>query len=145
MKLILLTVVVIILTSGCGSSGPASTNMSSKSFSTLDDKVAFLQKYVRFKRHYHQLDFTVQYTNNSGGLVPGPNEWDVRIVAVVPADELTAWTSGLTPSSLPETGWLTEVPTVIDYSMVTKWFQKGNVVVGVDNLNSVVVYRNLAL
>jgi hypothetical protein len=145
MRRALLSVVIVLLVAGCGQSGPPSTNTSSKKFATLADKVTFLQKYVRFRHNYHQLDFAIQYSNNSGGLVPGPSEWDVRIVAVVPPGELGAWTSGLTPATSPDTGWLADVPTSIDHSAVTQWFKKGGVVVGVDKVNSVVVYRNLAM
>ncbi len=145
MKRTWIAAAIVLLVAGCGQSGPPSTNTSSKKFATLADKVAFLQKFVRFKRNYRQLDFAIQYSNNSGGLVPGPSEWDVRIVAVVPPGELTAWTSGLTPATSPATGWLADVPTPIDHSAVTQWFQKGGVVVGVDKRNSVVVYRNLGM
>ena len=134
---------IAVLVAGCGQSGPPSTNTSSARFATLAEKVAFLQEYVRFKRTYRQLDFAIRYTNNSGGMVPGPSEWDVRIVAVVPPSELGAWTSGLRPAPSPDTGWLAGAPTPIDHSGVTQWFHKGGLVVGVDKGKSVVVYRNL--
>jgi len=140
-----LLVVVAALVAGCGPSGPPTTETTSAGFATLAEKVGFLEDYVRFRRNYEQLDFAIEYHNNSGGMVPGPSEWDVRIVAVVPPPELDAWTSALSPAASPDTALLAGVPTPIDHSGVTQWFRNGGVLVGVDEGNAVVVYRNLAM
>ncbi len=140
-----LYLLLVLLVAGCGQTGPPSTDTHSKRFATLADKVTFLQNYVRFKRNYRQLDFAVRYVNNSGGLVPGPSEWDIRLVAVVPPGELAAWTAGLAPAASPDTSWLADVPTAIDHSGVAQWFQKGGVVVGLDEVNGVVAYRNMSM
>jgi len=129
--------------SGCGErSGPASTETTSTAFSTVEGKVEFLENYVSFRRTYDDLDFVVTYQNNDYGLVPGPNDWDVRIVAKVPRAELEQWTKGLAPTSLPQTGWLGVLPSRIDHSGVSTWFQKGGILVGVDEVNAIVVYQN---
>ena len=135
---------IALLIVGCGRSGPASTNTSSDKFATLAEKAAFLQEYVSFNRNYRQLDFSIRYTNNSGGMVPGPSDWDVCIVAEVPPAELAAWQSGLKPAASPDTEWVTKLPTAIDVSGVSQWFQDGGVLVGVDQANSVILYRNVS-
>ncbi len=121
-----------------------STDTSSAGFATLAEKAAFLQEYVLFRRSYLQLDFDIEYHDNSSGsdAVPGPSDWDIRIVAVVPANELPAWTSGLTPVTVVDTKWLVGVTGSINLDGVDQWFQKAGVVVGVDEINAVVVYRN---
>jgi hypothetical protein len=143
--LALLSLSGLVAIGGCTKSGPPSTDTTSAAFGTLDEKVAFLEQYVRFRRGYRELDFAVRYLNNSGGIAPAPSEWDVRIVAAVPPAELDAWTSGLSRASAPEADWLAEVPTSIDCSGVTEWFSDGDVDVGVDRERSIVVYRNLAI
>jgi len=142
-----LAVPLALLIAGCAQpqSGPPSTNTTSAQFAQLADKIAFLEQYVQFRRSYQQLDFCVQYSNNAGGTVPGPSEFDVRIVAVVPSAELNVWTSGLAKAVPPDAGWLTDVPTQIDYFGVKQWFQKGGLTVGIDPKKSVVVYRHLRI
>lgn len=140
-----LLIFVVFLIAECARSGPPSTDTSSDKLATLADKVAFLQQYVRFNRNYRQLDFSIRYTNNSGGMVPGPSDWDIRIVAQVPPAELPNWWSGLKPVASPDTEWVTSLRTAIDHSGVSRWFQDEGVLVGVDSTNSVVLYRNVSM
>ena len=142
LPLLSVTALVVGCTGPASPSGPPSTQTSSSALATRAEKVAFLQKYVTFRRTYVKLDYQIRYHNNSGGAVPGPSDWDIRIVAQVPAAELVLWTSGLTAAGSADTGWLADVSTTIDYSGVSSWFQSGSIVVGVDEQKSVVVYRN---
>jgi len=154
MNRILLTFVFIFFLAACDqtdpldSPGPSSTDTSSTAFTTLSDRVTFLEKYMLFRRNYQALDFVIHYRNNGYGWGAGPSEWDIRIVAVVPADELALWTTGLEPVSPDDTSWLVEVPTKIDYSGVRQWYAKHSdithgVLTGIDTEKSVVVYRSL--
>ena len=83
--------------------GPPSTRSSSADLETLAQKVAFLESYVTFRRSYEALDFDIFYANNSGGLLPGPSDWDLRLRAVVPADEMGDWTRGMEKVEAPVT------------------------------------------
>ena len=144
MKRLFVLLVATLLMAGCGGppSGPPSTQTSSSQFTTITEKIAFLEKYVMFRRAYVNLDYQISYHNNSGGGVPGPSDWDIRIVAQVPAAELKLWTSGLKPAAAVSTNWLADVSTTIYYSGISSWFQSGHITVGVDKNKSVVVYRN---
>src|SRR3954451_19838714 len=85
-------ILAVCLIVGCGRSGPASTRTVSSQFATVAERAKFLEKYVTFRRTYETLDFDVMYQNNGGGGgAPGPSDWDVRLVATVPAAELGTW------------------------------------------------------
>lgn len=130
---------------GCGQSGPPSVNTVSDPFATTEEKEEALEQYVLFDRNYEELDFKIAYQNNSGGMVPGPSEWDICIIAVIPESEVPEWSAGLTPVQDADTEWTKEVPTEIDHSGVNTWFEKGHALVGIDEDNSVVAYRNQAM
>ena len=137
---------IALLVLGCsGSDGPSSTDTSSDKFSTLAEKTEFLQQYVTFRYNYRSLDFRIIYHNNSKGMVPGPSDWNICIVAEVQPADLVSWTSGLTQSANADSSWLTEVPTAIDYSGVSLWFRSDHKIVGIDTKNAVVVYRNSSM
>jgi hypothetical protein len=131
-----------VLLAGCKPSGPASTKTTSAGYATVAERTKFLNDYVAFRRTYETLDFDIMYQNNGGGLVPGPSDWDVRLVATVPAAELEAWVpTGVNASTAPDTEWLRSVPTTLDLSGVSEWFVDGNRIVGIDRARRVVVYR----
>ena len=84
---------------GCGGpTGPASTNTTSDALPSLAQRVEFLERYVTFRRQYQELGFHIVYHNNGGGGVPGPSDWDIRVVAVVPPEQLPQW---LPPDGAP--------------------------------------------
>src|ERR1041385_4792124 len=126
----------------CKPSGPATTNTNSSSIATLADRTKFLNEYVSFRRTYETLDFDIMYQNNGSGMVPAPSDWDVRLVATVPASELQAWIpSGVNASAAPKVGWLKSVPTRLDLSGVSEWYVDGKRVVGIDRAKRIVIYR----
>lgn len=86
------------------------------------------------------------YQNNGGGLVPGPSDWDIRLVAKVPASELQDWVPvGVSPSSAPDTAWLNTVPTPLDLSGLYEWYIDGKQVIGIDPDKRIVVYRQSSM
>ena len=128
---------------GCGRpTGPASTDTSSDALPSLEQRVEFLQRYVTFRRGYRDLDFHVRYHNNSGGRVPGPSEWDIRLVATVPPAEIAEWVpTGVTPTPSADTQWLVGVPGAERAAGIREWYTGPGLVVGVDRDHSVVAYR----
>ena len=131
-----------VLLVGCKPSGPATTKTTSAAYATVAERTKFLNEYVTFRRTYETLDFDVMYQNNGGGMVPGPSDWDVRLVATVPASELQAWIpAGVNASTAPDVSWLKSVPTALDLSGVIEWYVDGKRIVGIDRARRVVVYR----
>lgn len=128
---------MLLLLLACAASPDRSTSTHSDSLPNAAAREAFLEDYVRFDRSYEQLAFTVDYRDNSGGLVPGPSDWDICVRAVVPAEELDAWTRGLSPAASPGEGCgLGPLPEG------TAWFAGEGVRVGVHAESRTVHYRN---
>lgn len=131
-----------VLLVGCKPSGPATTKTNSSQFATVAERVKFLSDYVTFRRTYETLDFDIMYQNNGGGGMPGPSDWDVRLVATIPASELQAWVpAGETAVQAPDTGWLKTVPTTLDVSGASEWYVNGRRVIGLDRARRTIVYR----
>jgi hypothetical protein len=131
-----------LLLAGCGSSGPATTQTASSEFATLPEKTKFLERYVKFRRTYEALDFQIKHING-GGLAP--SEWDLRLVAKVPASELPAWVPpGVAQSSTADRSWLATVPTSLDLSGFTEWYVENHRMIGIDRKQSLVACRNWA-
>jgi hypothetical protein len=131
-----------VLLVGCKPSGPTTTKTTSSAFATVSERTKFLNKYVTFRRTYETLDFDIMYQNNGGGMVSGPSDWDVRLVATVPASELQAWIpAGVNASTAPDVAWLKSVPTTLDLSGVSEWYVDCKRIVGIDRPKRIVVYR----
>jgi hypothetical protein len=133
---------IAVLLTACKPAGPATTNTTSSAYATLAERTKFLNQYVAFRRTYETLDFDIMYQNNGNGMIPGPSDWDVRLVATVPASELQSWIpAGLAASPAPDTRWLKSVPTALDLSGVSEWYTQSNHVIGLDRAKRIVVYR----
>ena len=89
---LLMTLFTLTLT-GCGDC--KTTNTKSNIFKTLNDKQIFLEKYVSFKRKYSFLEFHISYNDGSCGIIPSPTEWDIKIFATVPIENINDWSDGL--------------------------------------------------
>lgn len=138
----ILVLLLILLFTGCAPSGPPSMQINSSAFATLAEREKFLNQYVTFRRSYQTLDFDILYQNNGGGLTPGPSDWDVRLVATVPAKELADWIpASVKISAAPDLTWLKSVPTSLDLAGLNEWYIDGKRIVGLDRVRNIVVYR----
>ena len=77
-------------------------------------------------------------------MIPGPSDWDIRLIAEVPEDTLEEWI----PEEAPATraaeppAWVADLPGAIERSGLTEWYRVGGREVGVDRERAIVVYRN---
>ena len=134
--------IVAVLLAGCKPSKPATTKTTSSGFATVAERANFLHEYVTFRRTYETLEFDISYQNNGSGIVPGPSDWDVRLITTVPASDLQAWVPpGVTAGPAPDLDWVKTVPTTLDLSGVMEWYVDGKRVVGLDRTRRIVVYR----
>ncbi len=126
------------------SCGPKSksTATDSHTFPTLAEKKAFLERYVSFRRTYEDLDYLIAFRDGGDGGVPGPSEWDIRLIATVPASEIDGWTSGLTVTTAPDTGWLSQIGDAPSDLTPFEWRGDSQRLVGIDRVRRVVIYRN---
>ena len=147
--LLLTAPLLALLLGGCDGGGPASVKTDSSAVPTVAERAAILKPYVPFDRTYETLDFDIYYQNNAGGLVPGPSDWDVRVIATAPADELAAWVPANLPRvAKPDRAWLKTVPTDLDLGGITEWygvdFANRRDAVGIDRARRIVAYRRQA-
>ena len=142
----ILFLLLAALLTGCSPnprSGPKTVSETSASRPKLEDRIAFIEQYVTFTRTYLYLEYDVEYHNNGGGMVPGPSDWDIKILAVVPADEIDEWIpTGAQRTDRNPPSWLNAMPDTISTNEIAEWYAKGNSVVGIDRTNSIIVYRN---
>lgn len=140
--LALFALVLALLLVGCGE-GKTTDTVSNK-FTTLAEKQEFLERYVKFRRSYDDLHFDLTYIDGGSGMVPGPTEWNVRVLAVVPAGEIDQWTDGLSVASDPELDWVSNIPTAPTDLSRYKWYEGDRVIVGIDRESRSVLYWNHA-
>lgn len=145
MKTLLRTIAIaaaMTFLAGCGGSESRTTDTDSTHFATLAGKQSFLERYVNFRRHYDELEFDVSYLDGGGGMVPGPTEWDVRILAKVPEESLDEWTAGLASTAAPEASWVSSIPNAPATLDSFQWYAEGSRIVGISRGNRSVLYRN---
>lgn len=147
MKTILLRTLFLIVfpvLAGCGGKQSKTTDTDSAGFPTLAGKQAFLERYLTFRRHYEELEFDVTYMDGGDGMVPGPTEWDIRVFAKVPADELGEWSAGMAPTTPDDTSWVSSIPNAPTKLDAFQWHQDGRILVGSNPEDRIILYRNLA-
>jgi hypothetical protein len=76
---------------GCSDSKSRNTDTYSRQFSTIAEKIAFLEKYLVIKdRKVLDTEYHIQYHDNSQGLA-APSDWQMLIILKVPENELEKW------------------------------------------------------
>ena len=96
---------LLFLAAGCSSrpSADLTTDTKSTELTTEGEKIEFLGRYVTFKSAVSQTVFHIIYYDNSGGLVPGPSDWDIR--AVMRVEDVTGWIEGKTVVDSADFSW----------------------------------------
>ena len=135
------TVLLLPLLGGCGGNASKTTDGDSRRFATVTEKQAFLERYVSFRRRYDELDFAIRYIDGGDGMVPGPTEWDVRILAKVPVGSLDEWASGMVPTQIPDVSWISSIPNAPIEMASFEWYSGGGRIVGISRGNRLVLYR----
>ena len=124
-----------VLCAGCSNteSGPASVKETSAARAELADRIQFLENYVTFRRQYEQLDYDIMYQNNGGGMLPGPSDWDIRLIAVVPESEIEAWVPKDAEKKINVSPtWLQDLPGTIERDGIAEWYRSSGRVIGID-------------
>ena len=133
-----------LLLAGCVGEGSKTTDTDSSAFTSGEEKKHFLERYVKFRRSYEQLEFDIFFNDGGDGGLPSPTEFDIRIFARVPAGELDEWTNGLTEVRDIDSDWVLEIPSAPGNLDGFKWFADKHRTVGVLRSDRVLVYRNLS-
>ena len=72
-----------------------STDTDSAAFGSAAARVEFLDRYLTFRSVPLDAHYRVFWSDNSGGRVPGPSDWDLRIVLTLEPDDVPAWIEGM--------------------------------------------------
>jgi hypothetical protein len=98
-------VAVVLCLAACGRTAASdfSTDTQSSQLSTEAEQIAFLGKYVNLKSAVSQTEFHIIYHDNSGGLVPGPSDWDIQAIMLV--EDIALWTAGKTQIDTADFTW----------------------------------------
>jgi hypothetical protein len=100
---------------------------------------------VNFRRTYEELEFAISFNDGGSGRVPGPTEWDIRLLAKVPVEEIADWTAGLKATMEVDTSWVSRIPKAPPKLEGFGWATAGDRIVGIDRKQRVVAYRNISL
>ena len=96
-------------------------------------------------RSYEDLDFQVYFRDGGDGGFPSPTEWDIRLVATVPANEIDDWIADLPIAKEAETDWVSAIANAPADLKVFEWHLDKNRTVGIDRARRIVLYRNQTL
>ena len=142
---LVLIMVAALLSLACSGHKSKTTESDSRAFASLAGKKDFLERYVNFKRTYETLDFRIDYRDGGDGGLPSPTEWNIRLVATSPTQEVDDWISGLPITSQVETGWVSDIDNAPGDLSAIEWHQDKNRIIGIDRVKRIVLYRNRTL
>lgn len=86
----------------CSADKDLTTDTRSSQIADRSEKLAFLARYLKRAPGLVDAEYAIWYQDNGRGGVPGPSDYDIRVLARVIPDSLDAWTEGL--SREPWTG-----------------------------------------
>lgn len=104
-----LLVVLVTLGLACTEKN-RTTDTRSTTLATAKQRAAFLCAYALCASNVKDAAFHVVFHDNSGSLLSGPDDADIRAVVLVDKDDLEKWTRSCTPTRVdarPE--WLDEI------------------------------------
>ena len=118
------------------------TDTVSTAFTTAAEKQKFLERYVNFRRSYEDLHFRLTFIDGDSGMAPGPTEWNIRLVAKVPAGEIDQWIDGLSAAKVTKLDWVTGIPNAPANLSDFEWYQDDKRTVGINRGSRTVLYWN---
>lgn len=96
---------LIFLAAACSGTPTAdlTTDTRSTELSTEVEQIKFLRRYVELQSAVTQTKFHIIYHDNSGGLVPGPSDWNIQ--AVMQVEDVAPWIDGKTQLDSADFTW----------------------------------------
>lgn len=133
-KIVLILTMMTIIS--CSSDVSLTTNTHSASFQTIEEKIDFLKKYIKIESSYSTLDYHIIFHDNSGGLVPGPSDWNIMIKATIKLLEISSWVKDAQKIEYPDLHFSDIKYEPNNY----QWYKRGEAIIGVDYNNNEIVY-----
>jgi hypothetical protein len=82
-------------------SSSLTTDTTSSQFATNKEKIAFLERYLKLPTKVEAAEFHIVYYDNSQGRVPGPSDWDMRVIVKVAPENIDRWLESLAETTEP--------------------------------------------
>jgi hypothetical protein len=79
----------------CSTGEDLTTDTRSAQFTDRSEKLAFLARYLKRAPGLLDAEYAIWHQDNGHGGVPGPSDYDIRVIARVVPDSLDAWIEGL--------------------------------------------------
>ncbi|MEO0803325.1 MAG: hypothetical protein AAFY57_13735 [Cyanobacteria bacterium J06642_2] len=82
-----------------------STETDSSSFATLAAKKEFIYRYISSELEFEDIEFRVWYVDNSGGMIPGPSDYRIEVLARIDSSHLDRWLAKVNESKMSNLAW----------------------------------------
>jgi hypothetical protein len=118
------------------------TDTMSLQFARGEEKIAFLERYLNLPTKVEAAEYHIVFYDNSKGRVPGPSDWDIRVVVKVAPKDIPLWLESLTETAEPfDLAWVYELAKAGGWQLTSapKFFV-GNKRVAVFETEGVVVW-----
>ena len=98
-----------------------STDTSSTSFSSPQERINFLDKYLDFPSPIKDAHYHIVYFDNGSSFPTGPSDWNIRIVIWLEPENTPLWLEGMNKIEELETPftWVTELGTELEPEWLT--------------------------
>ncbi|MEM9493808.1 MAG: hypothetical protein AAGC55_31970, partial [Myxococcota bacterium] len=83
------------------------TDTDSRNLASAEERVAFALRYIAAPTPPRDVEFTILYRDNRGGLVSGPSDWRIEMVLAVAPGEVPTWVARWKPcpDGVAEPAW----------------------------------------
>ena len=100
------------------------TDTWSYNFTDKEEKLSFLTEYIVAPSEILDAEYHIFFHDNSGGLVPGPSDWDIRVAIKIKPENIFLWTEDFEKTTSAEINltWWNKLST--DYIL---WTDNANV------------------
>jgi hypothetical protein len=97
-----------------------STDTYSSSIPDEKTKVKFLDDYAMGPTTPEKTEFHVVYHDNSGGLIPGSDDYVISAAVKVPKDDVSKWAGGCSAGLVQDLDWVADLKLSTDWKPAEK-------------------------
>lgn len=140
----IITALLLMTTCKGMSSADLSTDTRSSDLATEGEQIDFLGRYVVLKSAVSETEFHIVYHDNSGGVVGGPSDWDIR--AVMRVEDVGVWVDGKTEVETADFSWAEGLVTEgLRPSSQPTYYANETTTIAVFELEQIVYFRSTTI
>lgn len=106
------------------------THTNSSVFRSKDEKFSFLKKYYVVISDVEDVEYIIDYYDNSSGFPPGPSDSYIRVALKINPQDIGKWLKGYEeiPAEEMGKGWLNDLPNTKEWniSSTPKYYKQNN-------------------